>query len=495
MMKKIAGVLRCMVFLLILAVTLGTINSVLMPNYDYSNSTWPSSTTFNQFYEMEENSIDVLFMGSSVCMNAFSPMQVYRDYQIRSFNLGSEQQSPFLTYHWLKEALRYQKPKAIVMDVLFGSNRHPESPINTNEGLTRKCLDAMRFSPVKMQAVKELCALDAGQSELSYYLTNIRYHDRWKALEKSDFYQGEYSFSKLMGYAPGRDPKRDFFITFNPQDPLAVHDGMHRVSMEYLGRIAQLCEENGIEMILVNLAGNEINDGIHNAYVNFAAEHRIDFYNFCETQQYKDVGAVLPEESILLHANVKGAIKMSQYMGRLLSEKYGVAGVQDEQWEKNLPFYDNFLKMEELPSIDDLETYLAALPESDCTIFMTVKDNAYTGMTEGAKAQLKRLGLYTEWNENMYRQPYMAILSEGKKIEGAGGYQAYSDRFAGGRYDVRSIGYNEGNVASVMINGQEYSVNQRGLNIVVYSNHQDKVIDSVCFDTQEGALALRRAEE
>ena len=152
--------------------------------------------------------------------------------------------------------------------------------------------------------------------------------------------------------------------------------------------------------------------------------------------------------------------------------------------------------MEELPAIDDLEAYLASLPESDCTIFMTVKDNAYTGMTEGAKAQLKRLGLYTEWNENMYRQPYMAILSEGKKIEGAGGYQAYSDRFAGGRYDVKSIGYNEGNVASVMINGEECSVNRRGLNIVVYSHYLDRVVDSVNFDLQEGdGTAFRKEQE
>ena len=60
---------------------------------------------------------------------------------------------------------------------------------------------------------------------------------------------------------------------------------------------------------------------------------------------------------------------------------------------------------------------------------------------------------------------------------------------------MRSIGYSDGNVASVVINGQEYSVNRRGLNIVVYSHYQDKVIDSVCFDTQEGAFALRLVEE
>ena len=60
---------------------------------------------------------------------------------------------------------------------------------------------------------------------------------------------------------------------------------------------------------------------------------------------------------------------------------------------------------------------------------------------------------------------------------------------------MKSIGYSDGNVASVMIEGKECSVNRRGLNIVVYSHYQDKVIDSVNFDIQAGAPALRRAAE
>lgn len=487
MMKKIAGIIRCAAFLLILALTLGAINGVLLPKYYYFNAYWPSSTTFNQFYALEEDTVDVLFLGSSVAMNAFSPMQIYKDYGIRSFNLGSEQQSPFLSYYWLKEALRTQSPKAVVMDARFCYNYREREPINTEEGLTRKTLDQMRLSPVKMQAVHDLCARDVNHSELSYYLPNIRYHDRWKELDKTDFYQGEYKYSKLMGYCPGTDTHPDEYITFDPKDAQAETNELHAVSMEYLDRMAVLCREEGIEMILVNIAGNEISDGIHNAYTAFAQKHGIDYYNFCETAQYQAVGAKFPEESIFRHVPWRGGVKMSQYMGRLLRDEYGIEGVQDVQWEENLPFYENFLRMQELPSIYDLEAYLAALPDGDCTIFMTVKDDAYTGMSEGTKAQLRRLGLHTEWNEGMARQPYMAILSEGRVIEGAGGYQSYSSRFEGGRYDVLSIGYQDGNVASVKINGEECSVNRRGLNIVVYSHYQDKVIDSVSFDLQEGA--------
>lgn len=48
---------------------------------------------------------------------------------------------------------------------------------------------------------------------------------------------------------------------------------------------------------------------------------------------------------------------------------------------------------------------------------------------------------------------------------------------------VESAGYTNGNTSSIMINGEEYSKRQRGINIVVYDIEEGKVVDSVNFDT------------
>ena len=144
MRKYLSNGIRTIAFLMILLSILYCINQVLMPKYILKNSTWPTTSSYNQFYEMEENSIDVLFLGSSVAVNAFSPQEIYNDYGIRSYNLGSEQQSIFLSYFWLKEALRFQSPEVVVLDTKFLFELHPESIINTTEGLTRKCLDPMK---------------------------------------------------------------------------------------------------------------------------------------------------------------------------------------------------------------------------------------------------------------------------------------------------------------------------------------------------------------
>jgi len=484
---------KCALFLVLLLALLLSINGVMEPKYYSINSDWPSTATYNQFYRMEKNSIDVLFLGSSVCVNAFSPMQLYKQYQIRSYNLGSDQQSLFLSYYWLREALRYQSPEAVVVDARFCTTYHEDSVINTSEGLTRKCLDPMRFSPVKAEAVRELCRLDDAHSELSYYFTNFRFHAKWASLKEVDFYRGDLKYARLMGYAPGNGMERLEFGTFDPQDPQAETDKMHALSMEYLDRIAQLCREKGIEMILVNIAGNQMDDGINNVYTRFAQEHGIKHYNFCETSLYQAVGAQLPEESIIGHGNLKGAIKFTDFVGKLLVEEHGIRGVQDSQWENLLPFYESVIAQEELKLITELPEYLARIPE-DCTLFISAKDEASSGMSPQIQQALDALGLKTVWDESMLRQGYIAVVSPDGIVEGAKGVQTHSSRFAENhQYTIISKGRRDGNVSSVVIDGQEYSQNRRGLNLVVYSHYYDEVIDKVTFDTyQTDAKALRK---
>lgn len=52
-------------------------------------------------------------------------------------------------------------------------------------------------------------------------------------------------------------------------------------------------------------------------------------------------------------------------------------------------------------------------------------------------------------------------------------------------YSVVSAGYDCGCVSSIIIDGKEYSINSRGINIVIYNNETNQVVDTVCFDTSE----------
>ena len=102
-------IMKSGIFLLILFFTLLLLTWVFLPKNTF-NSEWHETSATVNFYRMEKNSIDVLFLGSSYCMSTFSPQEIYNQYGLRSYNLGTQQQSLLVSYYWLKEALRYQHP-------------------------------------------------------------------------------------------------------------------------------------------------------------------------------------------------------------------------------------------------------------------------------------------------------------------------------------------------------------------------------------------------
>ena len=66
-------IFRSLAFLAILGAILYNVNEMRVPKTNHNSVIWSYTDKYNQFYQMEENSIDVLFLGSSVVANAISP--------------------------------------------------------------------------------------------------------------------------------------------------------------------------------------------------------------------------------------------------------------------------------------------------------------------------------------------------------------------------------------------------------------------------------------
>ena len=65
----------------------------------------------HSFYDIEENTLDVLCMGSSHGYSAFQPNTLWNEFGLTSYVLCSQRQTAATTYYLLQEALKYQKPK------------------------------------------------------------------------------------------------------------------------------------------------------------------------------------------------------------------------------------------------------------------------------------------------------------------------------------------------------------------------------------------------
>ena len=488
MKKHMKGIIRSIIFLSILLASLLGMNRIIRPKFDYSNSDWPTTSTYEQFYRMEKNSIDVLFLGSSVMVNAVSPMEIYEKYGIRSYNLGSENQSPIISYYWLKEALRYQSPSAVVMDCRFLFPIHKENPLNMIEGLVRKSIDPMKWSEVKMEAVHDICTIDEGQDELSYYLTNLRYHERWKVLTRDD-YDASMQEAPLMGFSPLYENGPDSYEAYWPSNSAETAKFDEHMSV-YLDRITQLCREHDIELILIDLPGNNMNDAVNNALSKYADQNGIEYFNYCEASLYATIGAQLPEENVTAHANLPGALKFSDAIGNVLQSIYHLPSVSDEQYENSLLYHRHIQNTDRIKKESDFAEYLRLINDPLYSVFVSVSEDASGEMSGEVLEAWMDLGLTVNLT-GMYERSYMAVISADEHYEEMGtSFLSHNGQFHHKRssYKIESAGRSIGSWSSIRINGTEYSMAQQGINIVIYDNMSGRVIDTVSYETHSGEM-------
>lgn len=489
--------LKSAVFLSLLAMAVYALNRTLTPKYRYS-STNPLTETYRGFYRMEQDTIDIIFLGSSQAAAGFNPQDLYNGFGMESYNLGSNHQSLWASYYWLKEALRYQSPRVAVLDCyeLFRDCRK-------DEGGTRLVFDDMRWGMVKWEAVRTVCNLNEELSPESYFLTNIRFHTRWTGLNETDFTWGEFdAVPQLKGFWLYRGK-----CGYEEYVPLTIQDAEPASFQEeakvYLDKIVELCRENGIELVLVKTPTLAETLERHNAIAAYAKANGLKFYDFNEKELYEEIGFDYGQDmndssengDRNAHANPSGARKMTWYLGNELLCKCGIYPKRDWQWEASRDFGERVWKDFYLRNETDLRTYLAMLRDPQYTVFIAVKDEASTSLDVGLKGQLQELGLGADWGEG-YRKSYYAVL-EGNKIaaeEMAGKRLERFGAFCGGRiiYQIVSAGAECGNDCSIKIDGQEQAKRLRGLNIVVYDHVMKGVVDSVCFDTYVPELTASR---
>lgn len=490
---KFAG--KCVILICILCVCIKSVYQIITPKIFYQEML-STTLSYTNFYDMEENTIDVLFLGSSISATSYIPQELYNRYGITSYNLGSEKQSPVISYFWLKEALRYQQPKVLVLDGYFFFKNNDDI-LNTNEVCIRRALDYMKWSSVKREAIQTICELDDSQSLFSYYFPNIRYHTRWMELTEDDFlFLDMVKQYKHMGYAPlAGNCKADDYVPYGSEVTEEETDIMPLMK-EYLDKILQLCEQNDISLVLTNVPILNPDKGKFNAIQKYADEHNLLFVDFNEEKIYREIDFNFSEDSYdTAHTNLWGAEKITDYIGKILANQYQIAGKYDEQWESTKTAYEEMKKDCELVRMTDIDEYMTALKDDRYSVFVSAKGFYSKYLREETIDRMKELGLQVNLQTDPSQESfyyYFAVISDGV-IEENIGYDNldYANSVCSGL-----TAYNITGAGSIQIENKEKAVGKNGLNIVVYNNNTRKVIDSVCFNTSaEENTAIRRVME
>ena len=346
-MKK--NIIKIICFVCVLALLLGCTDMVL--KFKYSDGI----KQIKQFYKEEENSIDVLLLGSSHAFLNIYPEILWRDFGYSSFNLSASLQPMWSTYHYLVEALKTQTPKVIVLE----GYRLVETDDYMPRGTTIKSLYGMKWSSNKIDAIKssvykkgtleteeELFTPSEIEDMEQLPLEFFNYHARYSELDATDFlpYYGDPTYKYYKGGIVGEDVYTDYEmpdLSTYDTEPMALSARTE----EYYRKILELGAEKGIPVVTVVTPFYLTNY----EYRMFLTAEKIAeeeygqlFINYNEL--YEEINLDFNTDILDAgsHLNILGVEKVTTHLGKFLQDNFELP---DHRGDENYQSWENGAEM------------------------------------------------------------------------------------------------------------------------------------------------------
>ena len=329
-MRKIRIILVIIFFVFIFCF----LNQLLKPKYSTSLI---EGSMIREYYD-EKKDHEVIFIGDCEVYANFSPMVLYEQYGIKSYIRGSSQQLIWQSYYILKETLKYEIPKVVILNV--NAMRY-EDPVS--EAYNHLTTDYMKWSKEKIDLIKT--SLTEDDNFLYYLFPLLRYHDRYDELNEEDI---KYLFKKKKNTFNGFLVNQNVKPANNlPTKKVLGNYDFSKSNYEYLDKIVEICKKNNIELILIKAPSlyPYWYDEYNNQIEKYAKNKNIDYYNF--TTKVSEIGIDYSTDTYDagLHLNLSGATKLSKYFGKILSKNYNLKNYKNDPiYNKKLKEYKQYIK-------------------------------------------------------------------------------------------------------------------------------------------------------
>ena len=324
--------------ILLIVIVLTLFSALLVPKY----ITNPEGRLIGEYYSQSSGN-DVIFLGDCEVYETFIPAILWEKYGISSYVRGSAQQLIWQSYYILEETLKYETPKAVVFNVYSLKYGTPQS-----EAFNRMTFDTMKWSSSKFNGI--FASMTEDESIVDYIFPLLRYHSRISELDGNDF---KYWFNTpdsvsdsgyLMQTGIAARPEQ-------PETPRELRDyDFSDTSFEYLDKMKNLCENNGIELILVKAPTNSWNYYWYDEYEaqieEYAQKTGLKYYNLIESETEIGIDWNVDTYDEGFHLNVYGAEKTTEYFGKILAEECSIPNRKDDaelltQWNERLKIYND----------------------------------------------------------------------------------------------------------------------------------------------------------
>ncbi len=289
------------------------------------------------FYSSEEDTMDVVYIGSSSTYAFWVAPYAWYEYGITVFPYTSQNQSPIVAKFLIEEAKKTQPNAKFIINL---SSIHSQMNVENFHYL----VDNMPNSLTKFKMIRSAASLlnYSVTQELECYFPLVRYHDRWKDLNLYDFKGGSDGYMSGPVYNTFLNKKKD---VSGRLDPNAYRDelpeGIEKGMEDLLAYIKAEGLEKDVLFVIVPQASKKkdqlgrqitVKEMVEKAgYTVFDMQDKIEEIGLDFKTDYYNRG----------HCNVHGAIKITNYMSKYLMKEFGL---KDKRGDKKYEAWDKAFK-------------------------------------------------------------------------------------------------------------------------------------------------------
>lgn len=422
------------------------------------------------FYELEDDRVDVLCIGSSHVYYGIDTCLLYDSYGIASYLLASPGQPVWISYYLLEEALKTQHPRLVVLDI--GTLYRKEEDFGAYSFET---LISMKPSRTKWNAIAAVNQYGKVLDAMAAFFSFPYYHTRFFTLTSEDF--NNTKEIRYLGYKPDftrisqqelakweKEQARELDESPVCGEEQAITERTER----YLRQFIELCQEKRIPLLLVNAPfANQVEEKrkADACIRTIADEYDVPLIegNRCKEEMQIDFAQDLLDAS---HLNYYGSVKYTRYLaawmkGNIILPDCREDAAYDAWAQAGELFRRQELNGRMLQEIHTKDAYLKALKQQPDNVTAVC------------------------WQQNKELQ----IWQSGTCV-----FQEVSDRdyfkhLNLGTSDL-AVRCTDGKI-SVTLDQKKYSFVEEGTNILVYDAVVRRVIDGVGFDENRQMKAVR----
>lgn len=314
---------------------------------------------------------DVLFVGSSHMILGVSPMQLWKEQGIPSYNMGKWGLYLPENYYVLKDTLRYCNPKLVVIDMYyFESDSYGYTNDDGWRGSVHDAFDIIPLSLEKKEAVQNIFS-DYEKVQEGFLFKYSYYHNRWEELNAGDF-SSKSGYGCTKGGAYQAEVEQPMAYHRIPADQMPEN---RTLGEEYVEKMIDLCASKGIAVLLVYLphpATEEHQMGA-NAVSRFAQEKGVAYLNFLDLDVVDFQTDLMDEDS---HLNALGSKKVTHYLGNVLREYEPLVDKRNDpkyaEWNETYEKFCDY-KIQLMEEQTELKSYLMLCNDTDFMVKVVAK--------------------------------------------------------------------------------------------------------------------------